>query len=185
MVHVARKLGGQPAHRLQLKKRLRALLLVCLLILPFQCAAAATAPSGGLPGEQAPPISLPDLNGQIIQAQWRSKPTVLSFGAIRCPYCREELPDLSAFAAAYNSRLNLHVIDIRESARRVSGYLTEQGLSLPVLLDEGGEVANAYGIHTIPTTLVVDETGRVIFRRSGVMSRFQLELEIAGKLIGR
>ena len=92
------------------------------------------------------------------------------------------MPDLTAFESAYRSLLMVYAIDIREPADRVQRYMSENNFTLPVLLDNKGELAKMYAVETIPTTLLIDAKGNVVFRKTGVMSRFEMEMKIAGQL---
>ena len=55
--------------------------------------------------------------------------------------------------------LVLLTIDVGESSSRVRGYLQENNLSLPVLLDTGRNVAQKYNVVGIPTTFLIDKDG--------------------------
>ena len=164
---------------LTMKQRLK-IFAVCFMLLS-QFSSGAVAAPGALPGDQAPVFSLPALDGQKVQVDFVGKLTMLNFWAVRCPYCREEMPDLAAFAEAYRSRLVLYAIDIREPADRVQSYMSENRFILPVLLDKKGELSEKYAVEKIPTTLLIDARGNVVFRKTGVMSRFEMEMKIAGQ----
>ena len=165
---------------LTMKQRVK-ILATCFLLI-FSCSNGATAAPGALLGDQAPVFNLPALDGQRVQVDFAGKLTVLNFWAVRCPYCREEMPDLAAFESAYRPRLMVYAVDIREPADRVQRYMSENNFTLPVLLDNKGELAKLYAVDTIPTTLLIDAKGNVVFRKTGVMSRFEMEMKIAGQL---
>ena len=158
-------------------------LLACLLlgVLCYGGDPAAAAPAAA-PVEQAQTFSLSALNGQPVQVDWGSKLTVLTFGALWCPTCRNELPELDAFAAANASRLIFYMVDIREPAEKVSRYLEEKQYSLPTLLDETGEVSRQYAIETIPTTVIIDSHGRIVYRKKGAVTQAELEKTVADQL---
>ena len=113
---------------------------------------------------------------------WNDKLTVLTFGALWCPNCRNEMPELDAFAAANSARLTFYMVDIREPAEKVKRYLSEKQLNVPMLLDETGEVSRQYGIKTIPTTLMVDARGRIVYRKTGEVTQAELETAAAKQL---
>ena len=166
---------------LTMKQRAK-MFATCFLLLSLISSGVAAATPGPLLGDQAPVFSLPALDGQRVQVDFVGKLTMLNFWAVRCPYCREEMSDLAAFAATYRSRLVVYAIDIREPADRVTRYMSENNFTLPVLLDNKGELSEKYAVEKIPTTLLIDEKGNVVFRKTGVMSRFEMEMKIAGQI---
>jgi peroxiredoxin len=50
-------------------------------------------------------------------------------------------------------------VNLGESPSQVQGFMQENQLSFPVLLDGGGEVAGQYGVRGIPTTVFIDSEG--------------------------
>ena len=65
-----------------------------------------------------------------------------------------------------------------ERARNaVKRFLDENGYKVPVLMDNGS-VAQAYGVRSVPMTVIVDPEGRIASMSNGVMSSDQLEREI-------
>jgi hypothetical protein len=67
------------------------------------------------------------------------------------------------------------VINFEEDAETIRQYLAENGLSLPVFQDSGGEVAQILDITYLPTTLFVDSTGVIRSRNEGPLSQGQME----------
>ena len=149
--------------------------LALLFLIAFSYGNIGTAAANNQPGDPAPAFSLADLSGQQTQVDWSSKLTVLTFGALWCPTCRNEMPELDEFAAANSDRLMFYMVDIREPAEKVKRYLNEKKLNVPMLLDETGGVSRQYGIKTIPTTVMVDSRGRIVYRKDGEVTRTELE----------
>ena len=50
-------------------------------------------------------------------------------------------------------------INIGESPSQVGEFMQSYGLSLPVLLDTGGNIAAKYNIRPIPATFFIDKDG--------------------------
>lgn len=65
----------------------------------------------------------------------------------------------------------------------VRTFLTTRGLSIPVLLDKEGEVAEKYNIHAIPQTIVIGKNGDVkkvfIGATSDTPEQIRREIELA------
>ena len=63
--------------------------------------------------------------------------------------------------------LELIAVDIMESGKTVSAFLSDNKLSFPAALDSNGRVSNRYGIQSIPATFVIDRDGKIILYTVG------------------
>jgi peroxiredoxin len=111
---------------------------------------------------------------QVNLADHRGKVVLLSFWASWCRPCDYELPLLNQFYLANRERgvevLAISTDSDREAAVR---YAQERNLSLPMLWDEGGQVANLYRVDSLPTLVIIDTEGRVRKVETGL--RFDME----------
>lgn len=57
--------------------------------------------------------------------------------------------------------MNLQVVAVNDSESDVRAFLEKQDLRLPVLLDGPGDIATAYGISGLPTTVFIDPQGNI------------------------
>jgi len=151
-------------------------------IAPFDETAEGSTVTSGLedlpaPGRAAPDFALPDLDGNTVRlSDFSGRPVVLNFWATWCAPCRLEMPELARAAADYADRdLVVLAVNQDETAEQVGGFLTEVGLSLPALLDAGGEVGAAYGAFFLPTTVIVGPDGIVGAVHRGILSRDELD----------
>lgn len=113
------------------------------------------APSFTLTGIQGKTVSLADLQGQGL---------VLFFFTTWCPYCREKFPmlkELSGTLAAEGDRLI--VIDAGETADKVRSFAQKMGISFDILLDKDTMIVGKYGVVGVPTFVLVDRQGRIVF----------------------
>ncbi len=58
-------------------------------------------------------------------------------------------------------------VDIKEKKELVKRYVEREKLSLPVLLDMDGKVANAYGVRSHPDHFFIDREGKFIGKTVG------------------
>tara|TARA_B100000575_G_C22977088_1_gene563866 strand:- start:137 stop:622 length:486 start_codon:yes stop_codon:yes gene_type:complete len=124
--------------------------------------------------EIAPDFTVQTLEGDAITlSELRGSPVVINFWATWCGPCRQEVPAFSAFAKAHPEIpvLGLSVDDGPIS--RVKRIVKEWSIAYPVAVV--GEALQAqYDISTLPTTVVLDENGKVTRVHVGVMSESQL-----------
>ena len=76
--------------------------------------------------------------------------------------------------------LMLLAIDVGESLSQVEKFLQSNNLSLPVLLDTSGVVAQKYRIQYIPTTFFIDGDGVIQEKRIGAfINAAQIEEQLS------
>ncbi|MDD5591606.1 MAG: redoxin domain-containing protein [Dehalococcoidales bacterium] len=131
------------------------------ILLVYGCVGNQEGHSLAMVGEPAPNFILPDLNGQSVSlSDFDGKPVLINFWNTGCPPCRKEMPYLQEiYDYDIYHELILLTINIGESATKVQGFLEDNHLSLPVLLDSDGAVTMKYGMPGIPTTFFVDREG--------------------------
>ena len=142
-------------------------LACCLLVAPM-CLAAPQV------GDAPPQIIVNDANGQKVELLKFDKVTVINFWATWCPPCRAELPGLAQFASNNEGSVQFYGIDLQESPQVVEAFLAEQKLVLPVVYDRDGQVARMFAVRFIPTTIVTDAQGIIVFRKSGPVTAEEL-----------
>ena len=114
------------------------------------------------PSLAVPPLQAMDLQGKVWKlADLRGRAVLLNFWASWCEPCRNEMPTLQPLAEIYGpEKLVVLAINFREGPRRISQYVQSTGMSLPVLLDQSGDIAKQWGANVFPTTILIDAEGR-------------------------
>ena len=135
----------------------------------------------GLRGEAAPKFTLKNLAGEDVAVEAKGKPYIINFWATWCPPCQAEIPDLAAFHAVHKDAVDFYAVNLQEDAAPVEKFMAERKADLPVVLDTKGTAATLYGVRAIPTTVVVDKEGKVAYRKTGGVTKEELE-DVIGKL---
>lgn len=109
----------------------------------------------------APQFSLLDVHARRLSlASLRGRPVLLSFWATWCGPCRTELPELEALSRERPCGLAVVGITLDAgSADGLAAFALERGVTYPLLLDDGTAGA-AYGVVTIPHSVLIDAAGR-------------------------
>ncbi|HUZ23493.1 MAG TPA: TlpA disulfide reductase family protein [Streptosporangiaceae bacterium] len=124
----------------------------------------------------APDISGTTLTGQHLSlASYRGSVVVLNFWGSWCGPCRAEAPDLAALATHFRSRgVRFLGIDIRDDPTGADAFDKTFQVTYPSLNDPGDELALDFRGTVppagIPTTLVIDRSGRIAARVVGSVS---------------
>ncbi|MGH7729442.1 MAG: TlpA family protein disulfide reductase [Vulcanimicrobiaceae bacterium] len=164
--------------------------LVALLAIVFSVRSylTATAPltipgSGGpatLTGAPAESFAVERLGGGSEGiADYRGRVVLVNLWASWCSPCREETPALEKLYRAERGRgLVVLGIDQGESASAAAKFVAEMHLTYPILLDEDQHYGRAYEALGLPTTLVVDRAGRIVFGHDGQLTLAQMRAAV-------
>ena len=114
-------------------------------------------------------INLEDLNGKSISiSDFKDKIVFLNFWTTWCPTCRIEMPSMEKLHQKLkNKDFAMVTVNLRESVSKVKAFFKEFKLTFTALLDSTGLVGASFGIRSIPTTYILDKTGRIIGRVNG------------------
>ncbi len=122
------------------------------------------ADATSLVGKPAPEFSLkaPDGTSHSL-SELRGHVVVLDFWATWCVACRVEQKHLTGI---YNDRkdkgLAVFAIDTNDNAKLVPAFISDNHLTLPVLLDPSdGKTGTAYKVDQMPETVIVGKNGVV------------------------
>ena len=123
------------------------------------------------PGDPAPEIELPLLNGDVHAHAFGEHPfTLVNFWAIWCEPCRKEMPVLQRLSERHRTD-GLAVLGILfdpksddEGARR---YLDEVGVHYPTMRAKLDTLQTWGGIGMFPTTFLIDRNGKIVRRYVG------------------
>ena len=116
------------------------------------------------PGTAAPAFRLPALaGGEVDFASYRGRAVVLNFWATWCPPCVTEMPSLERLHRVLGPEgLAVVTVSADEDEAELRRFVSEKGLTLPVLRDPGGRaVASVYRTTGYPETFIVDRAGVV------------------------
>jgi thiol-disulfide isomerase/thioredoxin len=117
-----------------------------------------------LVGKPAPKFETTSLDGKALKLEdLAGKVVVLDFWATWCGPCVAALPKISATTAKYQDKgVVFYAVNQDEEAPIIKEFLSAQGLTkVPVALDPGSRIGQAYGANAIPQTVVIDKQGKV------------------------
>jgi len=114
---------------------------------------------------KAPGFVLDAIDGSSIDLSrvLQTKNAVLVFWATWCPSCVGEIPHVEKYYSENGGTVAVIGINIRESKDKVASFVKKKGISYPVALDTGGEIAAAYGVQSIPTVVAVSRNGDILY----------------------
>ena len=157
----------------------RAILLLCLFaavaaVSVARPAFALFAGGGGIKeGDPAPMFSGLTIDNQKIDfAQLKGKKVVvLDFWSIYCASCIEEMPGLIELHNEFKDKglmmigVNLDSFGTHRVVKFMQGM--ENKITFPVIIDKTRQVATSFNAMVLPTTLVIDASGKIRYYHVG------------------
>jgi thiol-disulfide isomerase/thioredoxin len=99
----------------------------------------------------------------------RGAVVLLDVWATWCEPCRDALPVYASLAARYAERgVKVYAVNVDAEPSHIAAFLTETKVSLPVLLDPEGVVAESQlKVQLMPTSFLIDRAGAIRHTHEG------------------
>lgn len=143
----------------------------------FTDIAADLAPAFGLAeGNRAPAFTIETLDDDIVAlSDLRGRVVLLNFWGTWCGPCRREMPEFQKAYEEWKSQgFDILAIAYNDTEEAMAAFRDEYDLSFPLALDDSGEINDAYGIQTRPSSYLLDRDGVILARHFGIMTEAQL-----------
>jgi len=145
---------------------LKTVIIGTLIVFVFFAGAQAIQPVTTT-GGPAIGFKLQDTQGESVALNtYLGKQKVfLFFWTTWCPFCRDALQKIADLAPDLKKNgWEILAVNVQESTAKVNNFLKNRPLGFVVLLDKDGTVARAYEVMGVPTYLLIDQSGMVIYR---------------------
>ena len=123
---------------------------------------------------------LRDVNGRAFNlSEYRGKVVLLTYWSTTCGQCESEMTWFNEFQRTFGDR-HFAVVGVavdRGGAEAVSQFLVHRPIKYRVVLGDR-EVARLHAATSIPTTFILDRTGRIAVRHVGYCSKREFESDI-------
>lgn len=140
--------------------------------LPENIRQALLAMNAELPAraDQAVSFELADLDGNLTSlASYRGKVVLLNFWATWCVPCVTEMPSMERlYRQLRDDGFAMVGIDLMEDPKTVANFVRDRvNVSYDILIDESGGVTRTYAATSLPTSYLIDRSGRIVGRIIG------------------
>jgi thiol-disulfide isomerase/thioredoxin len=151
----------------------RTLIILFLSILVFSC--QSKAPTENVTTEAADPFSLEEVQFQRLDGtEFGLSPeqktyTVLHFWATWCKPCLAEFPELKAALPRLQGDSVAFFLATEEDMDQIRAFEEKHNFGLEFVHLKEATLAD-FEVHALPTTLVLDRQGKVIYRHMGQLN---------------
>ena len=134
--------------------------------------------------DPAPDFNLTGLDGKpVTLAGYKDKAILLNFWATWCGPCRAEIPDLVELQNKYRDHLQIIGLVVDDDDRdAIKKFVGEFAINYPVALATNDLRLQYGGIPALPTSFVLDATGRIVQKHEGLRDPLLYETEIRALL---
>ena len=154
-----------------------------IIVLMFVVTAVFT--TSALAQRQAPNVVFKTVDGKMYDlSKLTGKVVIVNFWATWCGPCRKEIPDFIEFYKNYKDK-GVEILGVsldREGWAKVTPFLKQTPINYPIVLGNG-EIAGKFSkFNAIPTTFIIDKSGKIVDEHTGVMTKSQLEAKVKALL---
>ena len=105
----------------------------------------------------------------------------LNVWATWCGPCEAEIPELAKMHAKYAPRgFEVLGVSVDESGPGVvKSFVTKKSIHYPIVLDPAGRIANVLQTTVLPTSVLIDRNGKIVWRRIGALTEPEPALDAA------
>ena len=126
------------------------------------------------------------LSGETVSlSDWEGKTVYLKFWATWCPSCLSGMREFNELAEEYADSEDVVIYSVvapgyqnEMDLETFTDWATGQGLSFPILFDEGGQLNRQYGIQGYPTSVFLDRNQDVTTIHIGHMNNDEIRKQI-------
>jgi thiol-disulfide isomerase/thioredoxin len=112
--------------------------------------------------ETAPNFALPTDKGTLTLADLKGKVVYLDFWASWCPPCRKSFPWMNEMESRYARQgLAVVAVNVDKNPTLAAKFLDEVPAHFAVAYDQQGTVAESYHVPGMPSSFIIDRSGKI------------------------
>ncbi len=155
-------------------KRWRRWALEALIVIGI-VAAITTWQNSGLASGVAPPLSGTRTDGSTVKLGAGDTARLVVFWATWCKVCKANAGNIEAVARDWP----VITVAMQSGEREeVAEFLEERGLTVPAIVDDDANIAEAWHVRAVPAHFVVDPAGNIRFRVLGYTTSWGLRARL-------
>lgn len=105
---------------------------------------------------------------------YEGRPLVVNFWASWCDPCIAEMPDLQQVAEERADEVTVLGINVQDAPSSAAGFVDDLGITYDLARDPDASYFQSVGGFGMPTTLLVDADGQIVYRHTGLLDAAEL-----------
>lgn len=119
-------------------------------------------------------LNLVDIHGESVSmAEFKGKTIFINFWATWCPPCIAEMPDINSLYEETKNDVVFLIISVDENRDKAITFVNNKEFTFPIYFPNSA-VPKSLKSNTIPTTLVISPSGKIVAKREG-MAKYDTE----------
>ncbi len=110
----------------------------------------------------------------VVLSDLKGAPAVVNFWATWCAPCVKEMPALQQVAAEVEGKVAFLGVNVQDAPVNATSFADQLDISYALATDSRGAFWKEVGGFGMPTTLLVDRRGMVVYRHTGALEAEEL-----------
>ncbi|MGH8902140.1 MAG: TlpA family protein disulfide reductase [Egibacteraceae bacterium] len=123
-----------------------------------------------------PEVTLTGFAGRpdVALTSYRGRPLVVNLWATWCAPCVEEMPAFQQVAAAARGKVTFLGVNVADDPDAAMAFVAKLGITYDLAADPRQDFFHRIAAYGMPTTLLVDPQGTIVYRRTGPLDAPEL-----------
>ncbi|HEY2812478.1 MAG TPA: TlpA disulfide reductase family protein [Acidimicrobiales bacterium] len=111
-------------------------------------------------------------------ADYRGKPVVVNFFSSTCVPCQSEMPAFEQIHRAAGDKITFLGMDVQDTVASGQAFIQTVGVTWDMGRDPDAAILQKLGGTGLPTTVVLDANGRVVYKHLGALDAGELTKQL-------
>jgi thiol-disulfide isomerase/thioredoxin len=111
-------------------------------------------------------------------SDYRGKPVVVNFFSSTCVPCQTEMPALEQIHRSTGDKVVFLGLDVQDTVESGEAFLNSVGVTWDLGRDPDASILQSLGGTGLPTTVLLDANGRVVYKHLGALKAGDLDQQL-------